>query len=107
MPEESESFVSNHPNSLRTTVSIIELGVELATIPELAARILDAFRERARSKGSGEITATHLYEMFRGVGSHDMIQAAIRYLVDRDFIAPHAYSLTAKGRVKQVGAERR
>lgn len=78
----------------------------MATIPELAARILDVFREKAQSRGSGEITATYLYEAFRGAGSHDMIQAAIRYLLDRDFIAPHTYSLTAKGMIKQVRMER-
>ena len=74
----------------------------MTTIPELAARILDAFREKAKSKGSREITATYLYEAFAGAGSHDMIQAAIRYLLDRDFIAPHTYSLTAKGMVNAV-----
>jgi hypothetical protein len=78
----------------------------LATIPELAAEILDVFRERAKNKGSGEITATYLYELFAATRSHDMIQAAIRYLLDRDFIAPHTYSLTAKGMIKQVGMER-
>lgn len=80
-------------------------GVGLTTIPELAARILSAFREKAKSKGSREISATHLYEEFAGVGSHDMIQAAIRYLVDRDFIAPNSYSLTAKGMVKKIDTE--
>jgi hypothetical protein len=59
------------------------------------------FRQKARSKGSGEITVTYLYDAFAGAGSHDMIQAAIRYLLDRDFIAPHTYSLTAKGMVKE------
>jgi hypothetical protein len=78
----------------------------LTTIPELAERILDTFREKARSKGSGEITATYLYDAFAAVGSHDMIQAAIRYLLDRDFIAPHTYSLTAKGMVKGIDSER-
>jgi len=84
----------------------MEQGVELATVPGLAARILEVFREKAKSKGSGEIAATYLYETFERAGSHDMIQAAIRYLLDRDFIAPYTYSLTAKGMVKQVGAER-
>jgi hypothetical protein len=79
----------------------------LATVPELAGRILDAFRERAKSKGSGEITLTHLYDAFAEAGSHDMIQAAIRYLLDRDFIAPHTYSLTAKGMVKEIDSERK
>jgi hypothetical protein len=79
----------------------------LATVPELAARILDVFRKEAKSRGAGEIPTTHLYESFESEATHDMIQAAIRYLLDRDFIAPHTYSLTAKGMVKQVGTERR
>lgn len=78
----------------------------MPTIPELAARILDVFRKKARSKGSGEITATYLYAEFGEAASHDAIQAAIRYLLDRDFIAPHTYSLTAKGMVKEISAER-
>ena len=65
-----------------------------------------AFRDAAARKGVGEITATSLYDTFSKEGSHDMVQQAIRYLLDRDFIAPHTYSLTAKGMVKQVGAER-
>ena len=77
----------------------------MTTIPDLAARILNAFRKNAKSKGSHEITATDLYEAFADAGSHDMIQAAIRYLLDRDFIAPHTYSLTAKGMVKEIDAE--
>ena len=77
----------------------------MITIPDLAARILDEFREKAKSKGSREITTTYLYEAFAKAGSHDMIQAAIRYLVDRDFIAPHTYSLTAKGTVKEIDSE--
>ena len=78
----------------------------MSTVRELAARILDLFRETAKSKGAAEISATSLYKAFEGEGSHDMIQDAIRYLLDRDFIAPHTYSLTAKGMVKQVDSER-
>jgi len=74
----------------------------LATVPELAERILHVFREKARTKGTAEITVTNLYEAFGGEYSHDVIQTAIRYLLDRDFIAPHTYSLTAKGVVKKV-----
>lgn len=78
----------------------------MATVRELAARILDVFRETAKSKGASDIPATSLYKTFEGEGSHDMIQDAIRYLLDRDFIAPHSYSLTAKGMVKRVSSER-
>ena len=76
----------------------------MTTVPELAEKILEMFRQRVKSKGPGDITATYLYEVFAGSESHDMIQAAIRYLVDRDFIAPNTYSLTAKGMVKRIDA---
>jgi len=72
----------------------------LVTVSELAERILAAFRDTASRKGVGEITATSLYDTFSKEGSHDMVQQAIRYLLDRDFIAAHSYSLTAKGRMK-------
>jgi len=68
--------------------------------------MLELFRETAKSKGDAKISATSLYKAFEGEGSHDMIQNAIRYLLDRDFIAPHTYSLTAKGMVKRVDSER-
>jgi len=80
--------------------------IELVTVPELAEKMLVLFREKTRSKGKGEMSATELYAAFEGVCSHDMVQAAIRYLSDRDFIAPHTYSLTAKGVVKRVDGER-
>jgi len=82
------------------------LGVDLATVRELAARILDLSRETTKSKGAADISATSLYKAFEGEGSHDMIQDAIRYLLDRDFIAPHSYSLTAKGMIRRVGSAR-
>ena len=59
-----------------------------------------AFRDAAKNKGVGEINAATLYGLFSKEGSHDLIQQSIKYLVDRDFIAAHSYSLTAKGRVK-------
>lgn len=80
-------------------------GVDLATVTELAAKILDLFRKTVKSKGEADIAATSLYKEFEGEGPHEMIQDAIRYLLDRDFIAPHSYSLTAKGMVKRVGSE--
>jgi len=76
--------------------------LDLVTVSELADRILAAFRGTADSKGVGEMTATQLYKNFGGEGSHDMIQQAIKYLMDRDFIAAHSYSLTAKGRMKSI-----
>ncbi len=90
-----------YPNLLRASGTHRRCDVKLATVPEIAEKILTVFREKTKSKGSAEVSATELYHMFQGV-SHDMIQAAVRYLSDRDFIAPHSYSLTAKGMVKQV-----
>jgi len=72
----------------------------LPTVSELAERILLAFRDAAKNKGVGEITAASLYSTFSKEGSHDQIQQSIKYLLDRDFIAAHSYSLTAKGRMK-------
>ena len=71
----------------------------MVTVTELAERILDAFRDAAKNKGVGEISATSLYNKF-GNESHDQIQQALKYLMDRDFIAAHSYSLTAKGRIR-------
>ena len=78
------------------------MEADLVTVSELAERILAAFRNAADNKGVGEITATSLYKTFSAEGSHDMIQQAIRYLLDRDYIAAHSYSLTAKGRMKST-----
>ena len=78
------------------------MEADLVTVSELAERILAAFRNAADNKGVGEITATSLYKSFSAEGSHDMIQRAIRYLLDRDYIAAHSYSLTAKGRMKST-----
>ena len=78
----------------------------MVTVDELAERILALFRNAADTKAVGEITATSLYNTFGKDGSHDMIQQAIRYLMDRDYIAAHSYSLTAKGRLKSKPAAR-
>lgn len=78
----------------------------MVTVKEIAGKILDVFRATAKNKGAAEISATSLYKTFEGQCSHNMIQDAIRYLLDRDFIAPHTYSLTAKGMVKKVSAEK-
>lgn len=82
------------------------MGLGLSTVPEIAAKILKVFREKAKGKESAEIAAVNLYEAFRHEYSHDTIQSAIRFLVDRDFIAPHTYSLTAKGVVKQIATDK-
>ena len=105
--EEISLWAAHSSPALRSAGYVIGQVSNVATVRELAARILDVFRETARSKGAAHISATSLYKMFEGEGSHHMIQEAIRYLLERDFIAPHSYSLTAKGMVKQVGSEKR
>jgi hypothetical protein len=88
---------------LKRNATYSSRGICLTTVKELAERILTVFRETAERKGVGEVPAASLYKRFEREGSHDMIQQAIRYLLDRDFIAPHTYSLTAKGRIREVG----
>ena len=60
------------------------------------------FREAAKRKESAELSTADVYKAFLNEASHDMVQRAMRYLVDRDFIAAHSYSLTAKGRMKPI-----
>jgi hypothetical protein len=100
----SRIFFAANPTyaSLRDSPDVFVMDADLVTVSDLAERILAAFRDAADSKGVGEITATSLYNRFSKQGSHDLVQQAIRYLVDRDFIAAHSYSLTAKGRMKSV-----
>jgi hypothetical protein len=74
----------------------------LSSVTDLAEKILEMFREAAQNKMSAEISTADVYKAFLNDASHDMVQRAMRYLVDRDFIAAHSYSLTAKGRMKNV-----
>ncbi|HUK28560.1 MAG TPA: hypothetical protein VLV31_09060 [Candidatus Acidoferrales bacterium] len=74
----------------------------MSSVTELSQRILKMFREAAGRKEAGEIYTSEVYKSFLNEASHDMVQRAMRYLVDRDFIAPHSYSLTAKGRLQNV-----
>jgi len=74
----------------------------LSSVTDLAERILVMFREAAQRKETAEIDTAMVYKAFLNEASHDMVQRAMRYLVDRDFIAAHSYSLTAKGRMKNV-----
>ena len=60
------------------------------------------FREAADKKETADITTAVVYKAFLNEAPHDMIQRAIQYLLDRDYIAPHSYSLTAKGRMKGI-----
>jgi len=74
----------------------------LSSVKELAGKILTMFREAADKRETAEISTAALYKAFLSEASHDMVQRGIQYLLDRDFIAPHSYSLTAKGRMKEI-----
>jgi hypothetical protein len=74
----------------------------LSSVKELAGKVLIMFREGADKKETADITTATVYKAFLNEAPHDMIQRAIQYLLDRDYIAPHSYSLTAKGRMKEI-----
>jgi hypothetical protein len=64
----------------------------------LAERILAFLHEEEEKRGHLHITIANLYKTFEKEASYDVVQQAIRFLTDRDLIAPFSYSLTAKGR---------
>jgi len=74
----------------------------LSSVKELAGKVLIMFREAAQKKETADITTAAVYKAFLNEAPHDMVQQAIQYLSDRDYIAPHSYSLTAKGRMKEI-----
>jgi hypothetical protein len=78
------------------------MSTTLSSVTDLAEKILGMFREAAQRNESAEISTANVYKAFLNEASHDMVQRAMRYLVDRDFVAAHSYSLTAKGRMKNV-----
>ena len=64
----------------------------------LAERILAFLHEEEKKRSNLHITIAALYKNFEKEASYDVVQQAIRFLTDRDLIAPFSYSLTAKGR---------
>jgi hypothetical protein len=68
----------------------------------LAEKILDFLHEEEEKRGHLHIPVAGLYKAFEREATYDVVQQAIRFLVDRDFIAPFSYSLTAKGRREHV-----
>jgi hypothetical protein len=70
---------------------MVEVGV-------LAERILAFLHEEEEKRNHLHITMAALYKAFEKEAHYDVVQQAIRFLVDRDLIAPFSYSLTAKGR---------
>ena len=70
----------------------------MVEIKKLAEMILDFLHEEDEKRGHLNIPVAALYKKFEKEASYDVIQQAIRFLGDRDLIAPFSYSLTAKGR---------
>lgn len=70
----------------------------MVEVKRLAEKILDFFYEEAKRRGRLNIPIAVLYKTFEEQASYDVMQQAIKFLVDRDLIAPFSYSLTAKGR---------
>jgi hypothetical protein len=70
----------------------------MVEVKELAERILEFLHQEDEKRGHLNVTLASLYKTFESEASYDLIQNAIRFLADRDLIAPFGYSLTAKGR---------
>jgi hypothetical protein len=70
----------------------------MVELKRLAEMILDFLHEEDEKRGHLNIPVATLYTRFEKEASYEVIQQAIRFLGDRDLIAPFSYSLTAKGR---------
>jgi hypothetical protein len=64
----------------------------------LAEKILELLHEQEEKRGQVSVPIATLYKAFEKEAPYDSVLQAIKYLVERDLIAPFAYSLTAKGR---------
>ncbi len=73
----------------------------MVEVQVLAGKILDLLHESEHRRGLLNVPIATLYKTFEKEASIDLVKQAIRYLVDRDFIAPFSYSLTAKGRLER------
>jgi hypothetical protein len=70
----------------------------MVEVKRLAEKILDFLHEEEERRGHLNIPIAALYKAFEKEAPYESVQQAIGFLVDRDFIAPFSYSLTAKGR---------
>ena len=70
----------------------------MVEVKELAGKILELLHEEEQRQGRTSVSIAALYKRFEKDASYDVVQQALRFLVDRDFVAPFSYSLTAKGR---------
>jgi hypothetical protein len=66
----------------------------MVEVRDLAATILELLHKR----GLHEVSIAFLYKSLEKQASYDLVQSAIKFLVDRDLVAPSSYTLTAKGR---------
>jgi hypothetical protein len=72
----------------------------------LAEKILEFLHEQEARRGHLHVTIATIYKTFEKEAPYEVIQQAIRFLEDRDLIAPFSYSLTAKGR-REHGLKRK
>ena len=70
----------------------------MVEVKVLAEKIFDFLHVEEARAGHPNIPIATLYKAFEGEAPFDLVQQAIRFLADRDLIAPFSYSLTAKGR---------
>jgi hypothetical protein len=70
----------------------------MVEVKGLAEKILEFIHEQEQKRGHLHVTIATVYKTFEKEAPYEVIQQAIRFLEDRDLIAPFSYSLTAKGR---------
>ncbi len=70
----------------------------MVEVKKLAEEILAFLHEEFEKKGHLDVPIAALYKRFENEAAYDVVQQAVKFLVDRDLIAPFSYSLTAKGR---------
>jgi hypothetical protein len=70
----------------------------MVEVKRLAEKILEFLHEEFERRGHLNVPIAGLYKRFENEASYDVVQQAVKFLVDRDLIAPFSYSLTAKGR---------
>jgi len=70
----------------------------MVEVRTLAEKILAFLHEEEENRSHLHITIAAVYKAFEKEAPYEVVQQAIRFLVDRDLIAPFSYSLTAKGR---------
>ena len=74
----------------------------MVEVKVLAEKILDHLHEAEERRGHANVPIATLYKAFEKEATYDLVQQAVKFLVDRDFIAPFSYSLTAKGRRERL-----